>query len=130
MHCAALPETSAFPVSVTTRSESINRHALGRGEPRTPLRHVHGGRRLCRRVRLRQVLRKLLVGVDGTPSARDAVVLARALAAADNADIVLVGAYTDPLLPFPLGLRRDTHLARDVERLLLAVREELAPSAR
>jgi nucleotide-binding universal stress UspA family protein len=76
------------------------------------------------------MLHKVLVGVDGTPSGRDAVVLARALAAADDADIVLVGAYTDPLLPFPPGLRRDSHLARDVERLLLAVREELAPSAR
>jgi nucleotide-binding universal stress UspA family protein len=76
------------------------------------------------------MLKKILVGVDGTPSGRDAVVLARTLAAADDADVVLVGAYTDPLLPFPPGLRRDTHLARDVERLLLAVRGELAPSAR
>src|SRR6185369_2096183 len=73
---------------------------------------------------------KLLVGVDGTPSARDAVVLARALAAADDADVVLVGAYTDPLLPLPAGLRRDVRLAGDVERLLSAVRAELAPSAR
>lgn len=75
------------------------------------------------------MLHKLLVGVDGTPSGRDAVVLARALAASD-ADVVLVGAYADPLLPFPPGLRRDVHLGRDVERLLLDVREELAPSAR
>jgi len=76
------------------------------------------------------MLKKVLTGVDGTPSGRDAVVLARALAAADDADVVLVGAYTDPLLPFPPGLRRDAHLGRDVERLLLTVREELAPSAR
>jgi nucleotide-binding universal stress UspA family protein len=76
------------------------------------------------------MLRKVLVGVDGTPRGRDAVVLARALAAADDADMVLVGAYTDPLLPFPPGLRRDLHLGRDVERLLLAVRGEFAPSAR
>jgi nucleotide-binding universal stress UspA family protein len=76
------------------------------------------------------MLRKVLVGVDGTPSGRDAVVLARALATADDADLVLVGAYTDPLLPFPPGLRRDLHLGRDVERLLLGVREGLAPSAR
>jgi len=76
------------------------------------------------------MLRKVLVGVDGTPSARDAVVLARALAAADDPDVVLVGAYTDPLLPFPPGLRRDVHLGRDVEQLLLEVRGELAPTAR
>lgn len=75
-------------------------------------------------------MRKVMVGVDGTPSARDAVVLARVLATADDADVVLVGAYTDPLLPFPPGLRRDVHLGRDVERLLLEVREQLAPSAR
>jgi nucleotide-binding universal stress UspA family protein len=76
------------------------------------------------------MLRKVLVGVDGTPSGRDAVVLARRLTAGDDADLVLVGAYTDPLLPFPPGLRRDTRLGRDVERLLLTVRDELAPSAR
>ena len=76
------------------------------------------------------MLRKVLVGVDGTPSARDAVVLGRALAAADDPDVLLVGAYTDPLLPFPPGLRRDVHLGRDVERLLLEVRAELAPAAR
>jgi len=76
------------------------------------------------------MLRKVLAGVDATPSGRDAVVLGRALAAADDADLLLVGAYTDPLLAFPPGLRRDLHLGRDVERLLLAVRQELAPSAR
>jgi nucleotide-binding universal stress UspA family protein len=76
------------------------------------------------------MLRKVLVGVDGTPSARDAVVLANALAAAGDPDILLVGAYTDPLLPFPPGLRRDPRLGRDVEQLLLTVREQLAPSAR
>jgi len=76
------------------------------------------------------MLRKVLVGVDGTPSARDAVVLARALVPSGDADVVLVGAYTDPLLPFPPGLRRDLQLGREVERLLLATREELAPFAR
>jgi len=76
------------------------------------------------------MLRKILVGVDGTSGGRDAAVLARALAAGGNADIVLVGAYTDPLVSFPPGLRRDAHLGRDVERLLLSVREQLAPSAR
>jgi len=76
------------------------------------------------------MLHKVLVGVDGTPSGRDAVVLACALAAGGDPDVLLVGAYTDPLLPFPPGLRRDLHLGRDVERLLLDVRRELAPTAR
>jgi nucleotide-binding universal stress UspA family protein len=76
------------------------------------------------------MLRKVLVGVDGTASGRDAVVLATALAAIDDPDVLLVGAYSDPLLPFPPGLRRDAHLGRDVEQLLLGVRGELAPSAR
>ncbi len=76
------------------------------------------------------MLRKVLVGVDGTQSARDAVVLARALAVADDPDVLLVGAYSDPLLPFPPGLRRDVHLGKDVEQLLLDVRRELAPAAR
>jgi nucleotide-binding universal stress UspA family protein len=75
-------------------------------------------------------MRKVLVGVDGTPSARDAVVLARALAGADGSDVLLVGAYSDPLLPFAHGLRRDAQLGRDVEQLLLDVREQIAPSAR
>lgn len=76
------------------------------------------------------MLRKVLVGVDGTPSGRDAVALARALSAAGDPDVLLVGAYSDPLLPFPPGLRRDVGLGREVERLLLETREELAPSAR
>lgn len=76
------------------------------------------------------MLRKILVGVDGTPGARDAVALSCALAAAGDPDIVLVGAYTDPLLPFPPGLRRDLQLGHEVERLLIETRRELAPSAR
>lgn len=76
------------------------------------------------------MLRKVLVGVDGTARGRDAVALSCALAAAGDPDVLLVGAYTDPLLPFPPGLRGDLHLGRDVERLLLETRRELAPSAR
>lgn len=77
------------------------------------------------------MLRKVLVGVDGTPAGRDAVALSCAFAAAaGDPDLLLVGAYTDPLLPFPPGLRRDPQLGREVERLLLETRRELAPSAR
>ncbi len=75
-------------------------------------------------------MRKVLVGADATPSGRDAVVLARALAAADDPDVVLVGAYTDPLLTFPPVLRRSSHAGEEVERMLLELRAELAPQAR
>jgi nucleotide-binding universal stress UspA family protein len=76
------------------------------------------------------MLRKVLVGVDGSPGSRDAAVLACALAADDDADVLLVGAYTDPLLPFPPVLRRDARLGEEAERLLLEVRREHAPRAR
>jgi nucleotide-binding universal stress UspA family protein len=76
------------------------------------------------------MLRKVLVGVDGTPSARDATVLACALAAGEDPDMVLAGAYTDPLLAFPPVLRRDLRVGQEVEQLLLDVRSQLAPQAR
>jgi nucleotide-binding universal stress UspA family protein len=76
------------------------------------------------------MLSKVLVGIDGSSSGRDAAVLAGGLAAADDADVLLLGAYTDPLLPFPPVLRRDTHLGEETERLLLEVRREHAPRAR
>jgi nucleotide-binding universal stress UspA family protein len=76
------------------------------------------------------MLDKILVGVDDTPSGRDAVVLACALAGGDDADVLLLGAYTDPLLSFPPVLRHDLHRGRDVERVLLEVRREHAPQAR
>lgn len=76
------------------------------------------------------MLSKVLVGIDGTPSGRDAAVLAAALTTGASADVLLVGAYNDPLLPFPPGLRRDEHRARDTEQVLLETRRELLPQAR
>lgn len=76
------------------------------------------------------MLRKVLVGIDGSPSARDAAVLGCALAAPDDADVLLVGAYSDPPLAFPPVLRRDAHLGEEAERVLLEVRREHAPRAR
>lgn len=73
---------------------------------------------------------KVVVGVDGTPSARDAVTLGCALAAPAGADVLLLGAYPDALLSFPPVLRRDARLGEEAERLLLALRGELAPHAR
>lgn len=74
-------------------------------------------------------MRKVLVGVDGTPGARDAIALARALAD-DGCDMILVGAYTEPALSFPPVLRRDAQLGREVERMLLEERAQRAPRAR
>lgn len=76
------------------------------------------------------MVRKVLVGVDNAPASRDAAALACALAAAEDADVLLVGAYTDPLLPFPPVLRRDFHIGEETEQLLLEVRREHAPRAR
>lgn len=76
------------------------------------------------------MLRKVLVGVDGTPSSRDAVVLARALAAGEDPDLLLVGAPADTLLPVLSMLRRDVHVGSALEQMLLEVRRELAPEAR
>ena len=76
------------------------------------------------------MLDKILVGVDDTPSGRDAVVLACTLAGGEDADVLLLGAYTDPLLSFPPVLRHDLHRAQDVEQVLLKVRREHAPQAR
>ena len=56
--------------------------------------------------------------------------LANALAAGADPDVVLVGAYTDPLLPFPPVLRHDLHRGEEVEHVLLETRRELAPRAR
>lgn len=75
-------------------------------------------------------MRKVLVGVDGTPSARDAIALARALAVDEGCDMILVGAYTASALRFPPALRSDVDLTREVERMLLDERARHAPQAR
>jgi nucleotide-binding universal stress UspA family protein len=76
------------------------------------------------------MLKHVLVGVDGLSPSRDAAALAAALTAGTEADVLLVGAYSDPLLPLPPGLRRDEHRWRDAERPLLELRDELLPQAR
>jgi nucleotide-binding universal stress UspA family protein len=53
------------------------------------------------------MLKRILVGVDDEPGSRDAAALASALAAHDDADVLLAAVYPDPLLPFPLSLGRD-----------------------
>jgi nucleotide-binding universal stress UspA family protein len=83
-----------------------------------------------RYARSSMMVRKILTGVDDQPAGRDAAALASALAAAQDADLLLVGVYPDPLLPFPLRLRGDAHLGQAAEQLLLDVRRDCAPNGR
>jgi nucleotide-binding universal stress UspA family protein len=66
---------------------------------------------------------RILAGVDETTRSRDAAALADLLAQASRADLMLVAAYQDPLLPFPLtfgsAARRrvdDAHTLLDLAR--------------
>jgi nucleotide-binding universal stress UspA family protein len=77
------------------------------------------------------MLKRILVGIDDGSGGRDAAVLASALAAHDDADLLLVAVYPDPLLPFPLSLGRDgPGLDRQAEQMLGEVRRACAPSGR
>ncbi|QEC49821.1 universal stress protein [Baekduia soli] len=71
---------------------------------------------------------KIMVGVDETPQSRDAAALGEALCRATDADLLLVAAYQDPLLPFPLTFARDVHRARDARATLATARSTWAPS--
>jgi nucleotide-binding universal stress UspA family protein len=75
------------------------------------------------------MLRKIVAGVDGQAGGNDAAALASALARSDR-DVLLVGVHPDPLLTFPPVLRREFHPGRETERMLRAVRDAHAPSAR
>lgn len=73
--------------------------------------------------------RKILAGVDEDPRSRDAAVLAEALAEACDADLLLVSAYQDPVLPFPLTVGGGSHRAGDARAVLGSVRPGCAPRA-
>lgn len=76
------------------------------------------------------MLRKIVAGVDGRPGGADAAALAAALAGPET-DVLLVGVYRDPLLPFPLKLNgHDGELEAETERMLREVRNAHAPRAR
>jgi nucleotide-binding universal stress UspA family protein len=76
------------------------------------------------------VFTKILAGVDETAGAIDAAELADEIARATGADLLLMTAYQDPLLPFPLTLGGSpTHRLHDAEQLLRTVRPAHAPHA-
>jgi nucleotide-binding universal stress UspA family protein len=77
------------------------------------------------------MFKKILVGIDEAPHARDAAALGERLAqACGGASLELVAAYQDPLLPFPPTFAVDPHRERDARTALTAVRTSCAPSAR
>jgi nucleotide-binding universal stress UspA family protein len=71
------------------------------------------------------------VGVDGSPSGRDAVVLGSVLARATGAEVMLIAVYEEPLLepviPGEMGWRS---MQRQARTMLAATRDALAPEAR
>jgi nucleotide-binding universal stress UspA family protein len=73
---------------------------------------------------------KILAGVDETAGSVHAAELAEEIARAMGADLLLMTAYQDPLLPFPLTLGGSpTHRLHDAETLLRTVRPAHAPHA-
>lgn len=73
---------------------------------------------------------KILAAVDEDPRSRDAAVLAEALAESCAADLLLVSAFQDPLLPFPPTVGGGAHRGADARAALAAVRPDYAPRAR
>lgn len=79
------------------------------------------------------VLGPVVVGVDGGEEARHAVRLARRMAEAAGAELVLVHAYPYDLLPLEgtvaeVGVSEELH--RDAARFVAALRDAIAPGAR
>jgi nucleotide-binding universal stress UspA family protein len=72
------------------------------------------------------MFKKVQAAVDGLPRSRDAAALAQTLAEAGDADLLLVGAYQDPLLPLPLVVSRDAHPGRDAQLALATARTHWA----
>jgi nucleotide-binding universal stress UspA family protein len=76
------------------------------------------------------MLTKILVGVDETAGAIDAAEFANEVARDPDADLLLMTAYQDPLLPFPLTLGGSpTQRLHDAEELLRTLRPAHAPRA-
>lgn len=74
------------------------------------------------------MFRRIVVGADGSPEGKDAVVLGAAIAAATGAGLTLLGAFP----PFPIadGAASDrTSQAGSVDRQLSKLRRRFAPSA-
>jgi nucleotide-binding universal stress UspA family protein len=73
---------------------------------------------------------KLIVGLNGEAPGRDALALASILARPAQADILAVGVYPDPLMPFPIVLSRHATAHEECERQLRADRDRIAAGAR
>jgi nucleotide-binding universal stress UspA family protein len=73
-----------------------------------------------------QTFRTIIVGSDGTASGRDALALGSVLGTLDHADLMAVGVYLDPMLPFP----RHSELRGACEASLREDRDAIAPEAR
>jgi nucleotide-binding universal stress UspA family protein len=77
------------------------------------------------------MLKRLVTGVDGWHSGRDAAALSQALASGDDADVLLTGVWQESLvLPASLLLTPNAHPLEETEEMLLAVRHDCAPRAR
>lgn len=74
--------------------------------------------------------RRIVAGCDGEAAGQDALALAGVLSRPAHADLLAVGVYPDPLLPFPIVLSRHPGLHEACERQLRADRDALAPDAR
>jgi nucleotide-binding universal stress UspA family protein len=79
--------------------------------------------------RSRTSLKRIAVGVDGHPEARDAVVLGETLADVTGANLMLVGIHPDPLVVLPKSMGWKER-ERDTRAMLTEVRDQLAPDAR
>lgn len=73
-----------------------------------------------------RMFRKIIVGCDGKASGQDALALGHALNRLAHADLMAVGVYPDLMLPLPTH----SELLQDVEQLLRADRDAIAPEAR
>ncbi|ADB52678.1 universal stress protein [Conexibacter woesei] len=72
----------------------------------------------------------ILTGVDDDPAARDAVVLARALAGENGAELLAAAVQVEPRVPLPRSLRPAGPSREELERIVAAVCADCAPHAR
>lgn len=75
-------------------------------------------------------MRTVLTGVDGEPAARDAVVLARALAWEGEAELLLAAVQVESPVPLPPSLRPGGPTREELERIVAEVCADCAPRAR
>jgi nucleotide-binding universal stress UspA family protein len=73
------------------------------------------------------MLRTIIAGCDGFYRGREAVSFAASLADATDAGLLLVATFAQPPLPLPESLREH---AKQIDRAIRRVRDELAPNAR